>query len=121
MKQFWKSDQCYASLGVVGTDCSFQIYLSEVRSRVFEMPLLDKSTYQYSHTVQCSCICNIYMYDAHVQYMQYVYNAHVYAIYTCTMYNAHVYVHAMVPVCMNDLNCTLYAQYYVAFGKCSHY
>lgn len=31
MNTFWKSDSCYKKLGVDGTNCSFQIYLSEVR------------------------------------------------------------------------------------------
>ncbi|KAI0216419.1 Alpha-1,6-mannosylglycoprotein 6-beta-N-acetylglucosaminyltransferase A [Lamellibrachia satsuma] len=32
MRAHWKSDPCYAKLGVDGSECSFQVYLSEVES-----------------------------------------------------------------------------------------
>ena len=30
MRNFWKSDPCYAENGVDGSECSFRVYLSEV-------------------------------------------------------------------------------------------
>jgi alpha-1,3(6)-mannosylglycoprotein beta-1,6-N-acetyl-glucosaminyltransferase len=32
LKSFWKSDPCYAENGVDGSDCSFQVYLSEIEN-----------------------------------------------------------------------------------------
>ena len=56
MRAHWKSDACYAKLGVDGSDCSFQVYLSEVSCSTL------REVVPYLSEVSCSTLREVVPY-----------------------------------------------------------